>query len=99
MSVLNYNLQILLNPPSCRRGDRLTVTVKALNPTNRIAKVVITIPRYNISKQIPQVGVDTYSLTMPIPSIVPRGKYEAMIYAVDTEGNKGPVEKVTYDII
>lgn len=99
MGSLTYQLLIKRSAPICKRGDKLSLTVNVINPTREIASVMIEVPKYGISKKLPKVNKNVYAYAMSVPFFVPCGKYEAVIYALDIHGNKGPKEEVAYEII
>lgn len=99
MRLLTYQLKVEMNAPRCKRGDKLTLEVNVINPTCEIASVMIEVPKYGISKKLPKVKKNVYAYSMSVPFFVPCGRYEAVIYGIDNYGNKGPKEKVVYEII
>lgn len=99
MSQLNYNLQVSIDPPKCKRGQTVTITVKISDLTGDVASVNLLIPKYGIIQKIPRVSPDTFSLSKAIPMLVPKGVYCGIVYAADPNGNKGPSKEMCYEIV
>lgn len=98
MNEFNYSMLVSVDPPKCKRGQKVTITIKISNLTGTVSSVILSIPKYGIKQKIPQVSSDTFYLRKTLPSIVPKGIYQGNVYAIDSKGNKGPAYEMSYEV-
>ena len=86
----NYDIHVNISPPVLRRGKKVKVTAAITNPTKEIAYCVGEIVGYNMRQRLEPTINDTYTLTLGIPIIVPKGIYLVKVYAISVDKEKGP---------
>ena len=97
--MFDYSISVRIVPKPLYRGKRAKITVMISNPTKEIDYCVGSIRGYGMQQRLEFVGDSTFTLTMGVPFIVPRGKYIIEVYAVSVDGEKGPVSQTEVSII
>jgi len=97
---LIYEVDASFTPNAGRRGERATLQVEYGNiGTNAVIdKSIVRISEYGIYDVMKREEDGKFSWSYPIPYEAPIQTYEIEVYAIDTEGNKGPVKIVKFAV-
>lgn len=95
----DYNVCVKISPPVLRRGKRVKLTAIISNATKEIAYCVGEIKGYNMRQRLEPTVNNTYTVTIGIPFITPRGIYRVAVYAVSRDMQRGPVFETEVKIV
>ncbi len=97
---LTYEANISFTPNEGRRGERALLQVEYINiGTNAVIdKSVVRIPEYGIYDVMKREEDGKFSWSYPIPYEAPIRTYAIEVYAIDTQGNNGPVKIVRFAV-
>lgn len=97
MDAFTYTLNIEI-PESVKKGESVTVFVKAEEPSQKIKDIYATIPQYGIFRELKPANDGYYRLVETVPYVAPTGLYNVKFYAVNENNEKGPVKTIQIQI-
>ena len=97
--MFNYDIHVKISPPVLKRGKKAKLTATITEPNKDIAYCVGEIKGYNMRQRLEPTINDSYTLTLGIPFIAPRGIYLIEVYAVSHDMEKGPAYQTEVKIV
>jgi len=97
--MFEYDIQVKISPPVLKRGKKAKLTATITNSNKEIAYCVGEIKGYNMRQRLEPTINDSYTVTLGIPFITPRGVYLIEVYAVSNDMEKGPAYQTEIKIV
>ena len=97
--MFDYSIHVKIVPSELKRGKRAKITAVVTNPNKKVAYCVSSIKGYNMQQKLEPAGNSTFSLTIGLPVIVPRGVYLLETYAVSEDNEKGPICQTEVELV
>ncbi|MCU6707742.1 hypothetical protein M6D81_03380 [Paenibacillus sp. J5C_2022] len=96
----SYEVRATFQQNEGKRGERITMKVQYanLNPDTVLDKSIVRIPDYSIFDVMKHEADGTYTWSYTIPWEAPLQTYRIDVYAIDTNGNRGAVETVSFKV-
>lgn len=97
---LTYEVNASFSPNEGRRGERAMLQVEYSNigANAVIDKSVVRISEYGIYDVMKREEDGKFTWSYPIPYEAPVQTYAIEVYAIDTQGNKGPTKIVRFAV-
>jgi hypothetical protein len=100
MSIEN-EAKVTFDPEFGRRGERVKLQIEygdAGNSGEALERSIMRISDYGIYDAMKREGDRLFSWTYVIPWEAPPRVYDIEMYAIDNQGNKGPITTAHYQI-
>jgi|GEM_PF-403203 len=91
----SYSIRAEITPTTAKSGDMVTLKAYLNDIAGQIKNVYATVPQYGIWEVLYPSGNNTYTINYTIPWEAPPGRYEVSVYAVSSDGLRGPSTTVT----
>lgn len=86
------------SPETGKRGEKVSLAVTFDGLTFNPEKAVIRIPAYGLYEVLRPAGEGKFTWSYMIPSDAPLRSYEIELYALDSNGTKGPIHSFNYAV-
>jgi hypothetical protein len=82
-------------------GERATLTVEysGVSRESAINRSMVRIANYGIFDVMKRGDEGTFTWSYLIPMEAPLGTYDIEVYATDTEGSKGKIERLAFQVV
>ncbi len=97
--MFDYKIDVKLSSEALKKGKKASAMVEFSDCTKKIAYCEGEAKKFNVKTKLSKVSDNKYSISGTIPFFVPKGWYEAEVYAVSTDGEKGPACSVKVQVI
>ncbi|MDQ6420556.1 hypothetical protein RB620_14090 [Paenibacillus sp. LHD-117] len=97
---MSYVVKADLGSNTGKRGERASLKVQfdKVQEGRTIDKSFVRISDYGIFDVMKKQEDGTFLWSYPIPWEAPIRTYNIDVYAIDTEGNKGPIETIKFQV-
>ena len=97
--MFEYNIDVKILPETLKKGKKASAIVEFSDCSKKIAYCEGTVKKFNIKMKLNREEQNKYSVSGVIPFFAPKGGYEAEVYAVSEDGEKGASYQVKIQII
>jgi len=96
--MFDYKINVKVSPETIKRGKKASATVEFYECSKKISYCEGSVKKFNVKMKLDKVNENIYSISGVIPFFAPKGWYEAEIYAVSEDGEKGASHQVKIQI-
>jgi len=99
MEEFSYNISVKIEPSKASPGERITITANVTDLIGEIKTVYAIVNAYGYSQILPKSGDGVYSARTIVPYEAPPGIYNVVVFAKDSEGNRGTDVALRFQVV